>query len=357
MLSFRIAIAVVIAAALAGCDSEPGPQTRRVTPVVMGTTARLVAVGEEGQLDPALSAARAEIDDVNERLSTYNPDSELSRFNAGGENTPQLGWSTMDIIGTGQVLSEKTGGAFDVTVLPLVQLWSEAGKAGRLPTEAELAEVRQRVGYQRIPVTGPTPPDAAFYWDGPAIVMMARNRKGVPYVQITLDAIAKGYAVDEALAAVRRAGCSAGLVEIGGDLRCFGRKADGSAWRVGVESPWEEGKLLMTLSPPPAGDGELAVATSGNYRRFVTIDGVRYSHIIDPRTGRPADAVPSVTVIAPTAMAADGWATALSVLGVEKGLELIEHEPGVEALLVTGQPESPRLHFSSGFKRYVVEAD
>jgi len=268
-------------------------------------------------------------------MSRHDPATPLSRFNqAPPEADIMLDAHTLAVMRFGQSLSAKTDGAFDVTMLPLGQLWSEAGKAGRLPSQAELAEVRKRVGYEKLEV-------------GPGSA-----RKTAPGMAVSLDAIAKGYAVDRAVEAMKRAGAVGGLVELGGDLRTFGRSPAGEPILVHVQNPFGDG-YVMTLTPLPGQD--LAVCTSGNYRRYVEIAGHRYSHIIDPRTGQPADAVPSVTVIAPDTMTADGWATALSVLSIEQGRKLIEAEPGVEAMWITGTPGAPEFHYSAGFERYIKD--
>ncbi|MCG3179458.1 MAG: FAD:protein FMN transferase [Phycisphaerae bacterium] len=326
------------------------PTSQTVTPEIMGTTTHLTAVGRRADLGPALDAAQAALRSVNRTMSTYDPSSELSRINAGqspDDIAPELG----AVLEFGLHMSSRTDGAFDATVYPLVQLWAKAAAAGRPPDDAELADARSHVGWRKVSLTmDPLNPQPATQPGGRRWVL--RMPVGT---QITLDAIAKGDAVDLAVAAMRTGRhLAGGMVEVGGDLRCFGRPADGGFWRVGVQSPWEEGRVLMRLRPL-TDSGELCVCTSGNYRRYYEIAGKRYSHIIDPATGEPADAVPSVTVIAPSCMKADGWATALSVLGVEKGLKLVEQESGVEAMFVTGTKDNPEYHYSSGFKKYVIE--
>ncbi|HBO43241.1 MAG TPA: hypothetical protein DD670_04760, partial [Planctomycetaceae bacterium] len=157
--------------------------------------------------------------------------------------------------------------------------------------------------------------------------------------QVDLGGIAKGYAIDRALAAVRAAGTEGGLIDVGGDVAVFGKPPKGSFWPVDVRNPFGPGVLTRLHIV------EGAVCTSGDYARFQTIEGRRYSHIIDPRTGRPAWSVPSVTVIAPSAVTADIWATALSVLGPE-GLERL---PGdVEAILIEGSESDNKIHCTPG---------
>jgi thiamine biosynthesis lipoprotein len=168
-------------------------------------------------------------------------------------------------------------------------------------------------------------------------------------VRVDLGGIAKGYAVDKAIEAMREARVAGGMVDVGGDLRCFGRPPAGQTWSVQVRDPFASGVL---------GKFQLkgsAVCTSGGYTRFVEIDGRRYGHIVDPRTGLPVDHVASVTVVAPTALAADVWATALSVHG-QRGLEMLPE--GAEALLVTGNASAPKLvgngRFPAAIQRYAA---
>jgi thiamine biosynthesis lipoprotein len=202
-------------------------------------------------------------------------------------------------------------------------LWRQAGKRGRLPTEAELERARAASRWELIALT----PTGAI--------------KQAAGAGVDLGGIAKGYGIDRAVAALRGAGAIGGLVDVGGDLRCFGEAPHGQAWTVQVKDPFG-GDPLGELRLRDA-----AVCTSGNYARFTEIEGRRYSHIVDPRSGVPADAVPSATVAAPTALSADIWATALSVLGRD-GLARLPQ--GVEALLVVGSKEDFRVFCTAGFR-------
>lgn len=314
------------------------PMVQKATaPVVMGTTCRLIGVGPEDKVDEALRAALAELQAVDAAMSTYRSDSELSRLNAApaGVDTP-LSKPTLSVLHAAQEMGGLTGGAFDITIRPLSKLWAAAAENDAIPTEEEIQAVRQHVGFAKIEVG------------------RGAARKTVDGLEISLDAIAKGYAIDRALEAMKNRGVAAGLVDVGGDIRCFGVPLDAPAWRCAVQNPWSDDSLSIFLTPVSEKKG-LAVCTSGDYRRFVTIGGKRYSHILDPRTGRPTEAATSVTVISPDAMTADAWATALSVLGPDEGLPLVEEEPDVEALLITGDSAAPKLHRSSGFDQTIPE--
>jgi thiamine biosynthesis lipoprotein len=203
----------------------------------------------------------------------------------------------------------------------VIDLWRSAGESGVYPSEADLRGARAFCGWDHIELT-----------ESGAVKRTVEAR-------VDLGGVAKGFGIDAAVEVLAEAGMLGGLVDVGGDLRCFGTDPDGGRWRVEIKNPFGEGPLAHLRV------GDSAVCTSGNYARFVEIEGRRYSHIIDPRSGRPADAVPSVTVISRSAMTADMWATALSVLG-EEGLDLLP--TGLEALLVLGSADDFRILCTQG---------
>jgi thiamine biosynthesis lipoprotein len=235
----------------------------------------------------------------------------------------------IDVLGASREIHADSNGAFDITVLPLVRLWKQAGKDNRLPSAGEIAAARNASSWEQIELV-----------EGGAL-------KRTDSACLDLGGIAKGYAVDRAVEILRAKGARGGVVNLGGNLRCFGRREDGQAWDVAVLDPFgaREETTLLSLEV-----GEAAVCTSAHYHRYVIIEGKRYSHIIDPVTGWPAGSVASATVVAPTCMEADGWATALCVLGVE-GLELLP--AGVEAMLVVGTPGSHALRMTDGFRKFL----
>ncbi len=303
---------------------------------VMGTQCMLtvvvdsrVAVSARGSLLAGEDALRA----IEARMSTYIELSELSRLNAApaGEAV-KLSPDTLAVLRLAKELHGRTGGAFDATCLPVFKLWARAGKVRRLPTDAEVAAARSAGGWDKIELL-----------DGAA-------RKTIDTAGIGLGGIAKGYAIDRAIEAMRAATCSGGLVDVGGDIRCFGLSPRGGLWRVAVRDPFGTGSDAFLGTLELTG---LAVCTSGNYERYTEIGGKRYSHIIDPRTARPVDLAPSVTVVAPTAAVADGWATALSVLG-PKGLDLLAPDSGIEAMIVVGGPEDYTVHQTPGFAKLLA---
>jgi len=286
----------------------------------MGTTYAVVlggdapAVAERERLASLVAETLARIDAL---MSTYKPESELSRFNRAAEgDTFAVSAETLEVFRVAREVSEATGGAFDVTVAPLVDLWGfgAAPRAPAPPGARELAGARARVGYRLVEVDAPR----------------RALRKLAPGVCCDLSAIAKGYAVDRVVDALVAAGRDSFLVEVGGDLRARGRRADGAPWSVAIERPDERARSLFRVVALV----DRALATSGDYRNFYEQDGKRYSHLIDPRSGRPiAHRVASVSVAHLSATYADAWATGLAVLGPDEGLARAESE-GLAAFFI-----------------------
>lgn len=288
---------------------------------VMGTIAHIVAVAPNKKAAEAcIEKAFAELVLVDERMSDYDETSELSKLNEGGyENPVVVSPELFDVLAAAIEYSKKTDGAFDVTIGPVVDVWRKAAKEQRKPTDEELAAAKEKVGCQKL-------------------LLDAENRTAkfaVEGMRLDLGGIAKGYAIDRAARAMRAGGAVGGMVDVGGDIRCFGRRKDETQqWLIGLQNPEVEGDLLLKLRL-----NDTAVATSGDYRRFVLIGGQRYSHIFDPARSVSAQDLTSVTIIAPTAMQADILATAVSVMGKEKGLNLIESTPGTEAIIIPADSE------------------
>lgn len=256
-------------------------------------------------------------------MSNWNPTSEISRFNAHPANNPfPVSRATADLVAFALRLNERTGGAFDVTVGPLVARWG-FGHGARIddpPSSGEIETLLRHTGPGRIRVeSGP---------DGPSLV------KTDPETRVDLSAIAKGFGVDQVAEGIAELGREDFLVEIGGEVRTAGERPGGGPWRVAVEKPIDDGRAVQSIVEL----GDRAMATSGDYRIFYEEEGRRVSHTIDPRTGRPVEDGPaSVTVLAPTAMAADAWATALMVLGEDEGLALADREGLAALLLLRGE--------------------
>jgi len=321
----------------AGCERQSGPAEVTRAREIMGTFARLTAIAaDEPTARAAVQAGYARLEDVNRLMSDYRPDSEIGRLNdlPTGEGL-HVSSETSHCLEQAVEVSQASGGAFDVTCRPLVTLWRQAAQQNQLPSEQTVAETLQVVGAERIEL------DAEKR-------VVSRPLDGL---QVDLGGIAKGYALDLAAEAMLKAGATGMLVEVGGDVVAIGTNRRGQPWRIGVKHPFRQGLIaVLTLS-------DRAVATSGVQQRFYEIDGKRYSHIIDPRTGWPAEQAPSVTVIAADGLRADAWATAFSVLGVAEGRELLEtgQTPELEVMWITGSGDQPVIEKTKGFDRYVAK--
>ena len=298
----------------------------------MGTTYSVaVAALPEGVGKKELSlAVEDELDAVNRQMSTWDPDSELSRFNAG-DSTDWVPVSpeTAAVTGLALEIAADSGGAFDPTVGPLVDLWGfgDAPRPTRVPTDAELAAARRSVGHGKLHVRR----------DPPAL------RKDVPGLRANLSAIAKGHGVDRVAGRLEALGVADYLVEIGGEVRAAGAKLGGAAWAAGVETPIDDvtgaRRQVRRAVPLATTPGTAAMATSGNYRNFYSLDGGAVVHTIDPRTGRPAAAgeLASASVLAADCATADALATAVMVLGADAGRDLLERRGAAALLLVRSE--------------------
>lgn len=288
---------------------------------IMGTTYSVKLdvpelVGEARERVEAVVEAR--LDEVNGLMSTYDSASELSRFNRHRSTDPYpLSTATLEVLQVAQDVSARTGGAFDVTVGPLVDAWGfgAPGQPPSAPPPDVLAELTARVGYEGLTLD-------------PGNGTVA---KAVPDLEVDLSAVAKGYAADRVVQALDSLGYARVLVEVGGELRAGAPKADGTPWRVAIETPDRATRTIYGVVELV----RLGIATSGDYRNFYELDGVEYAHLIDPRTGLPVrHSGASVTVIHPRAAVADAWATGLSLLGPDEGFQVAERE-GFAALFIT----------------------
>lgn len=311
------AVAVVTLIALwqtggTGPDSSYVAVVRNPTGI-MGTTCTLVAVVRPGRVSEAqqgLEAAERALRRVDALMSTYIDESEVSivnRSEAGIEVS--LSPSTLAVVTAAREFSRATAGAFDPTCRPLLECWRRAGRNNRMPSEGERIQAREASSWEDFQV---------------AAGGLRKTRAGAC---LDLGGVAKGYGIDRAFEAIEAAGCEGSLVDVGGDVRVGGIDDRGEHWKIVIRDPFK----TSVFSSVELGAG--AVCTSGSYERFVEIDGVRFSHIIDPRSGFPVRQSPSVTVLAEDAISADAWATALSVLGPDG---LADLPPGVEALIVAG---------------------
>lgn len=332
--SIIIALTLLLIPLLAGC-----PFKREVlfTGETMGTTYHVKVIAGLFQRTGFLhKLIENRLEELNQSMSTFRPESEISRFNRFqkiGEPFSVSG-PLYQVLGIAKEIHALSDHAWDGTVMPLVNLWGfgPANSTKRIPDPQEIKAAHARTGFGSISLTK----DKSLV-------------KSKGEIQLDLASIAKGYGVDQLADLVRNRGFDDFLVEIGGEVYAAGRRKDGRPWRVGINRPKPDAAAtdvyqVVTLE-------NAALATSGDYRNFFEMDGKRYSHVIDPRTGYPvSNNVVSVSVISDNCTVADGLATALMVLGVEKGLALVNRLERTECLMVLLEKDGQfRDHHSSGF--------
>ncbi len=279
-------------------DPKPGGITLVDEPAgIMGTRARLLATAPNaGIARNALNAGEAELRRTEWLMSTYLDGSEISRLNAAPAGTRiALSEDTLRVLHAARRIHDASSQALDITAHPLKQLWNAATGSGHPPAETAIRQARENSRWPLLQLES-----------GGAVKHHAETA-------VDLGGIAKGYGVDRAIEAIRSSGASGGLVEVGGDVRCFGTPSGRSYWSIAIRDPYSDG-ILKTLKVTDA-----ALCTSGDYARSYHLGGTRLSHIIDPSDGRPLQNSRSVTVCGPSAMEADAWATAASVLGTGAG--------------------------------------
>jgi thiamine biosynthesis lipoprotein len=332
----RTFITLLAVGSIAGCARPTQTTIRGLT---MGTTyaVELPVPVDDATRTRLTELIELELAAINASMSTYDPRSELSKFNA----QQNLHWTPasrglIEVIDSAARISTATHGALDITVAPLVDLWGfgPTYDARRVPGDAVIERVRESVGYRHIQ----TDPSAGAI----------RKRHG--RTQVDLSAIAKGYGVDRVAMVLDREGVHDYLVEIAGEIQARGTTAAGSPWRIGIERPVDSGHVVGEIVALE----NRAISTSGSTQNFFEQDGRHYSHIIDPRTARPVEHPHiAVSVVADTTMEADAWATSLVVLGPEHGYELARAR-GLAALFVTAAGPTFDVRVTDPFRAYLV---
>ncbi len=294
---------------LAACQKP----VNQVTRPLMGTSVNLTMVCDTDRAGTAAGAAFGEIERIEKLMSPVRPESDVYRLNHEGAVGPvTVGPETYDLIKKSVDISMETGGCFDITFAALEGLWNYKDKNFLPPSPAAVAALLPLVGSRNI-ILNPDRNSVSF----------AR-----PGMKIGMGAIAKGYAVLKGLETLRKKGVKAGIVDAGGDLQVFGKKSFGP-WVTGLRHPRKDA-ILLTVDLEDMD----AIATSGDYERFVMRGGVRYHHIIDPRTGHPAKGLTSVSVISKNAVLSDACATAIFVMGLEQAREFLMRHGELNVILI-----------------------
>ncbi|MHC4755661.1 MAG: FAD:protein FMN transferase [Planctomycetota bacterium] len=306
---------------------------------VMGTLARVVAIAaDEKTARQSIRAAFEQLELVDDLMSTYKADSQISILNREAyERAVEINEPLFEVLQKSIFYSQKTNGAFDITVGPVIDLYKKSQRDQVVPTAEEIAEASIKVGYEKLQLDE-----------------QARTVKfTVEGMRLDLGGIAKGYAIDKAVEAMQDSGVEGGMVDVGGDIRCFGAgPRDNGYWKIGLQNPKDTSQLMGGEIVLKLKLTDSAVTTSGDYRRFTMIGDKKISHIIDRNTASGVKGLSSVTIIAEMAVDADALATAVSVMGPEKGIDLIESIPNTEAILIRSD-QADKLIQTSGADKYI----
>ena len=325
-----VSVVLGLVALLVGCAGFPmqsEPVVVKRAQMQMGTLVSITVVaGNEAVAHAAATAGFAEIRRLEELLSTWISTSELSRVNASAGIKPiHVSTETLTVVHRAMQAAKMTDGGFNIAIGPAVEAWSVTD-GQRIPEESELDALRPLVDLQAVHVDVRK---QTIYLD----------KAGM---RIDVGGIGKGYAADQAVEVLRRAGAIAGVVALSGDIKTFGRLPGGKMFPVGIQHPRKDGSVLAWIDLQ-----DEAISTAGDYERFFERDGVRYHHILDPRTLQPARSCQSVTIVAREGIWADGLDTGIFVMGTESGMRLVEALPDVEAIIVDHEG---LVHVSSGLR-------
>jgi FAD:protein FMN transferase len=291
----------------------------------MGTRINVTGFGDREDVRSVLEGAIREIDTIDRLMTIHRDDSDLTVANRSGGRSGKPDPMTLEVARESLAIASLTGGALDPTILPLMQIWGFTGPT-KWALESHIEAVVDRVGYRSVQVTDDR-------------ILLEGDR------QIDFGSIAKGYGVDQAVGRAITDGIQNVMVEAGGDLYAAGRPEPDRRWTIGVRDPERPSRLFATIDV----ENE-AVATSGGYEKFRVFDGRKVPHILDPRTGHPAQGTISATIVAPTTMQADALSTATFVLGIDAAMDLISSIPEVEGLWVDADG---RRWMTQGLKRRV----
>ncbi|MCW1148755.1 FAD:protein FMN transferase [Flavobacterium lacisediminis] len=258
--------------------------------------------------------AIAEVKRIENLISDWIPSSQISKVNQNAGVSPiKVDKEVYDLVDRATKISKLTSGAFDISYASMDKIWKFDGSMTAMPTEEAIKKSVEKVGYQNIILN---PKDTTIYL----------KNKGM---KLGLGGIGQGYIADKIKVLLQEKGCDSGLVNVSGDINTWGKQPNGNPWTVGIVNPMNKNKVFATF---PLDDS--AVETSGSYEKYVTFNGKRYSHIIDPRTGYPATGIISVSVFAKQTELADALATGIFVMGVEVGLDLVNQLKGIGCIIV-----------------------
>lgn len=293
---------------------------------LLGTLVQFVAYGENAKI--AIEEAIDRLNDIDDKMSVFKPSSEVSIINKNAGIRPnKISLDTLFVIKKSIEYSVLTEGAIDITIRPLINLWAIGSDSERIPTESEINKIVSLVDYTDL-----------FIDEDNSVTLLYKNQA------IDLGGIAKGYAADESRDIFKKYNVKSALINLGGNIFALGNKQDNTLWNIGIQNPLSDrGEYVGIISV-----SNKSVVTSGNYEKFFEVDGKRYSHLIDPRTGYPSsNGIISATIVSSDSIACDALTTAIYILGIEKSINLINKLQNIEAVIIT---EDKKIYFTPGIK-------
>ncbi len=333
MNTFRnISLTVLILLTTAFSCSFGKESVYKKTMPLMDTIVSITVVADsKDRAEKALQKAFAEINRFGDLINFFSDNSELAEINRNaGLHSVKVSSETLDVIEKAVFAAEKSGGAFDPTIGPVVKLWDFLNK--KKPTEIEIKRALPLVNYKDILIDRT---DASVFL----------KRRGM---MIDLGGIAKGYAADLAVETLKKEGILSGLVSIAGDIRTFGMKPDNNPWTIGIKNPRQTGEKDEIMAKIRLSDK--AISTSGDYERYFISEDKRYHHLLDPKTGMPASGCRSVSIVTDKAVNTDAFSTAVFILGPEKGMKVVK-EMGMDALIIDS---SGTIHMTDAIKEKIT---
>ncbi|MGA1843918.1 MAG: FAD:protein FMN transferase [bacterium] len=324
-----LCVLFLLVTSLACLNRNASNGIHRRTQFLLGTVVEVTAVSNDPVVaDAAISSAFQRMRDIEAEMSARLPGNQVDRIGKhAGKGPVRVSMELLAVIETCQRYSALTHGAFDITIAPVTRLWKFDAPTTMIPSAEDVNAALSLVGFEMI-----------HFDSNEGTISLDR-----PGMGLDLGGAAKGYAVDEAVRRLKESGITAGIVNAGGDLRCFGMKPDGTSWHIGIQDPRHQDRIIGSILLD-----DMALVTSGDYERYIVHEGVRYHHIIDPKTGWPAQGCMSVSVASASALDADILSTAIFVLGPQQGMEILERLPGIDGMIVDA---NGRVSISSGWQK------
>ena len=303
-----------------------GQMTHKRKLSMLGSPLEITVVANDTiQGNQYIDLAITEVKRIEYLISDWIPSTQISQVNKNAGSKPvKVDKEVFDLVGRAIKVSQITSGAFDISYASMDKIWKFDGSMKAMPTEEAIKKSVSKIGYKNIIL------------DSKEQTIFLKNEG----MKLGLGGIGQGYIADKVKELLFSKGCTSGIVNVSGDINAWGRQQDGNPWTVGIVNPLNKNKVFATF---PLEDS--AVETSGNYEKYVIFNGIRYSHIIDPRTGYPAQGVVSVSVFAKQTEIADALATGIFVMGVEVGIDLVNQLKGVECIMVD---DKGKIHSSKG---------